>query len=310
MSEPVAIGVDVGGTKLVAAVVAADGTVLQRRRQRTPAADGDRLVDTLTDLVGELDDGLPVGVGIAAIVDPAGTVRYGPNIGVRDYPLAQRLRARLGRPVAVKNDATAAAYGEYCAGAAADVDDVVMITLGTGVGGGVIVGGRLVDGRSGFAGELGHVIVSEGGRQCPCGNHGCLEAYASGTAIGLTARERLVDRTVESPLREIVQLDGKAVTSAARDGDGFARQVLRDAGRWLGVGLASLANVLDPAVIVVGGGAAIQAGEFMIPPAREAMAARLLGEQFRSPPEVVPATLSDDAGMVGAGLFAAREAAA
>lgn len=305
MSAPVAIGVDVGGTKLVAATLDADGAVVERRRLSTPAGEGDRLLDTLTEIVEGLGGGLPVGIGIAAIVDPAGVVRYGPNIGVRDLPLAELLADRLDVPVVVKNDATVAAYGEYRIGAGRDADEMLMLTLGTGVGGGIVLDGRILEGRGGFAGELGHIIVHEGGRPCPCGNRGCLEAYASGTAIGLTARERLVDREITSTLREVVQLDGKAVTSAAVDGDAFARDVLREAGSWLGVGMASLANALDPELIVVGGGAAIQAADFVIPAARQALADRLLGRAFRTPPEVVHATLSDDAGMVGAGLLAA-----
>lgn len=307
MSGAVAIGVDVGGTKLVAASVAADGSILERRRQSTPAGNGEQVLRTVLEIVEALDDdGLPVGIGIAAIVDPAGVVRYGPNIGVRDLPLADRVAEATGRRAVVKNDATAAAYGEARVGAGEGAGSIVMLTLGTGVGGGIVIDGRVVEGREGFAGELGHVIVSEGGRRCPCGNSGCVEAYASGTAIGLLARERLVDREVETTLREVVQLDGKAVTSAAQGGDAFARSVLEEAGRWLGVAMASLANALDPELIVIGGGAAIQAGEFMIPAARDAMAERLIGRGHREAPAVVPATLSDDAGMIGAALLAAE----
>lgn len=305
MSEAAAIGVDVGGTKLVAAAVAADGTILERRRQRTPAGDGDQVLRTVLEIVDALDgDGLPVGVGIAAIVDVEGVVRYGPNIGVRDLPLAARLREETGRVAVVKNDATVAAYGEYRVGAGQGASDVVMLTVGTGVGGGVIVGGEVVDGAGGFAGELGHLIVADGGRRCPCGNRGCVEAYASGTAIGLIARERLVDREVVSSLRDVVQLDGKAVTRAAEDGDEFAREVLAEAGTWLGVAMASIANALDPELIVVGGGAIVQAGPYLLPAAREALAERLLGRRHREPPAVRPATLGDDAGMIGAALLA------
>lgn len=309
MPEPVAIGVDVGGTKLVAATVAPDGTLLERRRQGTPAGDVGRLIDTVCDVVSELGDDLPVGIGIAGLVDARGVVRYGPNIGVRDLPLAQTLSQRLGRHVTVKNDATTAAYGEHRAGAAGAAQDVIMLTLGTGVGGGVIVGGRVVEGASGFAAELGHLIVHEGGRVCPCGNRGCLEAYASGTAIGLMARERLVDRDITSRLRDVGELDGKAVTTAALAGDAFAREVLQEAGTWLGVGMATLVNALDPQMIVIGGGAAIEAAEWVIPAARAAMVPRLLGSDVRTPPEVVHATLSDDAGMIGAAFLALEEAA-
>jgi glucokinase len=309
VSEPVAIGVDVGGTKLVAATVTRDGRVLERRRKRTPAGRADLLVDTVDRLVADLGGTLPVGVGIAGLVDAGGVVRYGPNIGVRDLPLADELSQRLGREVTVGNDATTAAWGEYLVGAATAARDAVMLTLGTGVGGGVIVGGRLLEGAHGFGGELGHVIVQEAGRPCPCGNLGCLEAYASGTAIGLTARERLVNRDITSSLRDVDELDGKAVTSAALAGDDFAAEVLRDAGTWLGVGLASLVNVLDPELIVVGGGAAIQAGPFVIPAAVAAMRERVLGHDVRGLPDVVPATLSDDAGMIGAALRAVEAAA-
>jgi glucokinase len=300
-----AIGVDVGGTKLVAATVAADGTVLERRRLRTPAGNGDQVLRTIIEVVDRLDaHGLPVGVGIAAIVDPEGRVRYGPNIGVRDVPLERQLRDELGRHAVVKNDATVAAYGEYRAGAGQGASDVVMFTVGTGVGGGIIVGGQVVDGAGGFAGELGHVVVDDGGRRCPCGNRGCVEAYASGTAIGLVARERLVDREIRSALRDVVDLDGKSVTVAAEDGDEFARDVLAEAGTWLGVAMATLANALDPELIVVGGGATSKAGPFMLPAAREALAERLLGRRHREPPPVLAATLGDDAGMIGAALLA------
>lgn len=308
MSRAVAIGVDVGGTKLIAATVAEDGTILERRRQSTPAGDGDQVLRTVLEIVAALDDSeqLPVGIGIAAIVDPEGVVRYGPNIGVRDYPLTSRIRASTGRHAVVKNDATVAAFGEARAGAGRGAASLIMLTLGTGVGGGIVVDGGIVEGRRGFAGELGHVIVSEGGRRCPCGNRGCVEAYASGSAIGLMAREGLVDREVASTLREVVQLDGKAVTTAAQAGDAFAREVLEEAGMWLGVAMASLANILDPEVILVGGGAAIQAGDFVIPAARTAMGERLLGARHREAPDIVPATLSDDAGMIGAALLAAE----
>jgi glucokinase len=198
-----ALGIDVGGTKLVAATVAADGTVLERRRSRTPARAADELVATLEQLIGELGgDGLPVGVGVAGMVDPAGRVRYGPNIGVRDLPLAELLREVAGGEVTVVNDANAAVLGEQRVGAAAATDDVLLFTLGTGVGGGIVLDGELREGAHGFGGEVGHLIVEDGGRPCPCGNRGCIEAYASGTAIGLAARDRLVDQSVDSVLRD------------------------------------------------------------------------------------------------------------
>jgi glucokinase len=251
VSEPVAIGIDVGGTKLVAGTVAADGTIIDRRRDTTPAGDETSLVTTLIDLVKDLGDGLPVGIGLAGLVTPDGTIRYGPNVGVRDVPVAERVAEATGARVAALNDASAAVLAEQRFGAARGRDDVVLLTLGTGVGGGVVTGGRLVLGGNGFAGELGHIIVEDGGRLCPCGIRGCIEAYASGSAIALMARERLVDRSIESSLREHTEFTGRDVTDAAQAGDEFAGSVLTTVGSWLGVAAASLANALDPEVIEV-----------------------------------------------------------
>jgi glucokinase len=309
LSDPVAIGIDVGGTKLVAATVAADGRVLERLRRQTPAYDEDELVGSLRQLVGELGATLPVGVGIAGLVSADGVVHYGPNIAVRDLDLAGALAAVTDAEVAVVNDASAAALGEQRVGAAQGCRDVVMLTLGTGVGGGLVLRGELLVGANGFAGELGHIIVEEGGRPCPCGNRGCVEAYAAGTAIGLTARERLVDRAVDSRLREVDDLTGKAVTRAALAGDGFAQQVLRDAGGWLGVAIASLCNIFDPELLLLGGGAAVETSRWILPAAQESLGERLIGSGWRVPPPLELAALGDDAGMVGAALLAAERAA-
>lgn len=309
--RPVAIGVDIGGTKLVAATISAEGTVVDRHRRETPAHDADLLVGTLAGLVDELGGGLPVGVGIAGLVTPDGRVRYGPNIGIRDLDLRSRLAAVTGAEVTVLNDASAAAFGEQQVGAARGHADMVLVTLGTGVGGGIVTGGRLLLGANGFGGELGHLIVAEGGRRCPCGNRGCIEAYASGTAIALQARERLVDRSVDTSLREVADLDGRAVTTAAQAGDEFARGLLADVGGWLGVALASVVNLVDPGVVLLGGGAALQTAPWVRPAAEAAMADRLVGSRWRHPPAVELAALGDDAGMVGAALHARdRQAAA
>jgi glucokinase len=311
VTDPVAIGIDVGGTKLVAATVAADGTVLDRQRRETPARDASSLVETLRRCIGELGGGegrLPVGVGIAGLVSHDGEVRYGPNIGVRDLPLARELVEAAGEPVTVVNDASAATFGEQRVGAGRGHDHLLMFTLGTGVGGGVVVGGQVVVGHSGLAGELGHVIVEEGGRSCPCGNRGCVEAYASGTSIGLIARERLVDLSVGSTLRDEPELTGRTVTQAALGGDDFARSVLVEAGHWLGVAAGSLVNVLDPALILIGGGAAVQTSRWVIPAAAAALADHLIGSPWRAAPPLELAALGDDAGMVGAALLAAERA--
>jgi glucokinase len=311
VTDPVAIGIDVGGTKLVAATVAGDGTVLDRQRRETPARDAESLLTTLRHCIHELGGGggeLPVGVGIAGLVTPDGEVRYGANIGVRDLPLAARLEPSAGSPVTVVNDASAATFGEQRVGAGRGHEHLLMFTLGTGVGGGVVVAGQLVLGHGGLAGELGHVIVDEGGRACPCGNRGCVEAYASGTSIGLIARERLVDLSVDTILRDERELTGKTVTQAALSGDEFASSILVEAGRWLGVAAGSLVNVLDPAVILVGGGAALRSSRWVLPAAEAALAEHLIGSPWRAAPPMELAALGDDAGMVGAALLAAERA--
>lgn len=307
------LGIDIGGTQLRAALVAEDGTVLTRDRRPTPADDPGSLVPTLVELIGAIWEGCgehePVGIGIAGLVTADGTVRYGPNIGIRDLPLARILGEALDAEVLVANDASVAALGEQRAGAGVDRGDLVLVTLGTGVGGGVVIAGRLLTGATGFAGELGHVIVDEGGRPCPCGNRGCVEAYASGSAIGALARDRLVDPTTVTRLRDLDHVAGPDVTSAAHEGDTVAIEVLEEAGRWLGVALASLVNVLDPELILLGGGAAAAAAPWMLEPARVAMAERLVGSAFRDAPPVALAVLGDDAGVVGAGLLALETAA-
>lgn len=309
-AEPVAVGIDIGGTKLVAATVTAQGAIRDRRRTTTPAPRGDltpgadeRLLFVIADMANDLGPGLPVGIGVAGIITD-GRLEYSPNLSVEHLPIRAELEQRLGVPVTVHNDATVAGWGERMAGAARDVDDMVMFTLGTGVGGAVVLGGNPVLGAHGFAGELGHVIVEEGGRPCPCGNRGCLEAYASGTAMAKLAIERLAASDEPSGLRDVEVVDGKAVSAAAGAGDDLAQGILRTAGFWLGVATASMVNAFDPSIVVVGGGAAPGAAEWVMPAAREAMETRVMGHAHRDLPEIVLAALGDDAGMVGAALLA------
>lgn len=301
-----AVGVDIGGTQLRAAVVDAEGHILDRRRARTPAGTTEGLVNVLGPLLRELSGGrLPVGVGIAGLVTDTGVVRYGPNIGVRDLDLRSALAPVTDGPVVVVNDASAATFGEQRFGAGRGAADLVLLTIGTGVGGGIVIGGELVLGRRGFAGELGHMVVAEGGRTCPCGNRGCLEAYASGTAIGAMAREQLVDLTARSSLRGVADPSGPDVTAAAEAGDAFAQRILEEAGRWLGVAAASLANALDPERILVGGGAAGPTAPWLLPATRASLADHLMGGAWRPAPPVELASLGDDAGVVGAAALAA-----
>lgn len=305
MSGPVTIGIDVGGTKLLAAAIDESGAVVDRRRVVTPREDGTALVDAIAGLVRELGPDLPVGIGVAGIVDRAGTVRYAPNLRISDLAMGRLLEEALGAPVIVRNDATVALYGEWRSGAGRGADDLIMLTLGTGVGGGLLVGGHLVDGVNGLGGELGHILVQDGGRLCPCGNAGCLEAYASGTAIERRARARLADGSVTSLLTRFPgPVDGRAVTDAAAEGDEFAIELLEEAGFWLGVGIGALVNAFDPARVLIGGGAGINAGETLLAAARRTAHERIMGSAHRQIPDMVLAQLGDDAGVVGAGMLA------
>jgi glucokinase len=308
-----AIGVDVGGTKLAGGLVAADGGILDRVRRRTPD-EPDALVAEITDAVTEIESrhglgGLPVGVGIAGIVDSSDVVRWAPNLPLVDRPIGDELTKRLDRRVTVDNDANVAAWGEFHVGAGAEAaTSLLMLTVGTGVGGGLVLDGNLVRGAHGFAAEFGHILVLEGGPACPCGNRGCLEPLASGTGIGRHADEAIAAGRVPaaSALHAPGPLTGKRVTVAAHTGDRAAIEILAASGFWLGVGIASLANALDPEFVVVGGGA-IQAGELLLGPARAALADRLMGRGHRPPPPIVRAQLADDAGFVGAALLGLHE---
>ena len=309
-----AVGVDVGGTKLAAGLVDAEGTVTLRARRDTPARDAVAIAPLIAELASDLcaqagvAGTVPIGVGAAGVIDRAGVVRYSPNIDwAPGYPLRDDIVRHAATTVVVDNDANAAAWGEYRAGAGrAAAANMVLLTVGTGVGGGLVLGNRLVRGGHGLGAEFGHVIVLEGGPRCPCGNRGCLEALASGTAIARMAREQrqagqvpdgsaLADRPLE-------ELTGKVVTRAAEGGDAVAADLLDRAGFWLGVGIATLVNALDPEMVVVGGGA-MEAGERLLEPARAAFADRLIGRAHRPLPPVSKATLADDAGLVGAALL-------
>lgn len=308
----VAIGIDVGGTKIAAGVVASDGSVLARARYATPS-DARQIEPLLARIVRELADAdaldAPrVGIGAAGLITPDGVVRYAPNIDWVDFPLARVLEADLGTPVMVDNDANVAAWGEYRCGAAVEAhSSMIMVTIGTGVGGGLVLGDRLIRGAHGMAAEFGHIAITERDDPCACGGIGHFEALASGSAIGRFAREGI--SSGEAPSDSILHrhdldtITGKIVTVAAHEGDPFAREVIATAGRWLGVGVASLINALDPEIVVIGGGA-MEAGELLLEPARKTANEGILGREHRPVPPIVRAQLADDAGVVGAALLA------
>lgn len=309
------IGIDVGGTKIAGGVVDEAGTILAEARVESPADDTDRIEQTIVSLVQglradhEVD---AVGVGMAGYIDSGrSVVMFTPNLALRDVPLRADLEATLGLPVVVENDANAAAWGEFAFGAGADVDDLLLLTVGTGVGGGIVIDGELLRGAFGVAAEVGHLRMVPGGHPCGCGNRGCLEQYASGSALVRNARQRAVGGSPESrPLVERAGGDpaaitGPMVTAAATAGDPFCIDLLAELGRWLGEGIAALATVLDPAVTVIGGGVS-QAGDLLVAPARAAFLGEVIAPEHRPVQEIRTARLGNRAGIIGAADLARR----
>lgn len=312
---PPTIGIDVGGTKIAAAVVDSDGTIIARRQLPTASEDSGRILGTMVKVSQELRASAPavaaVGVGVAGLVDSAaGMVLGAPNIEFRNVPVTSALEDRLGLPAVVDNDANVAAFAEALFGAGRGAGDQIMITVGTGIGGGIVIGGALYHGAHGVGAELGHMVMDPDGPVCGCGNRGCWEAVASGTALGRLARERIEGGAGPDLLAlaggDAATITGELVGKAAVEGNAFARDVVASIGRMLGVGLASIVNIFDPEVIVVGGGAAAGTGELLLAPAREAMHAHILGVAWRPPVRVVSAALGNDAGVIGAAALAAR----
>ena len=305
-----AIGVDVGGTKVAAGLVDEAGTILARTRRPTPSTSPDDVERTIASVVGELragrEDVVAVGIGAAGFIDSSrSTVLFAPNLAWRDEPLRADVSALIGLPVVVENDANAAAWGEHRFGAGQGEDDLVCVTVGTGIGGGIVLDGRLYRGRYGVGAEFGHMQVVPDGRRCGCGQRGCWEQYCSGRALLHEARE--IADVQKAYGRRLLELGGgrpegieaPEVTTAAREGDPAALDCFAEVGRWLGQGLADLASALDPGVFVVGGGVA-DAGELLLGPARAVFAERLTGGAFRPHAEIRLACLGNDAGMVGA----------
>lgn len=310
-----ACGIDVGGTKIAGCVVDVDGTILEQARVESPATDADAIASAIESLVEQLrrhHEVVSVGVGAAGFVDKdRAVVMFAPNLAWRDEDLKARLESRLHLPVVIENDANVAAWGEFEFGAGHDVDDLLLVTVGTGVGGGIVLGGELYRGGFGVAAEIGHFRVVPGGRLCGCGNHGCWEQYASGRALVREAREEA--RSGSLLAREVLDLaggdpyaiTGPMITRAARAGDAFAIEQLATLGRWLGEGLASLAAILDPQLAVIGGGVS-EAGDLLLEPARVAFRANLTARGHRPEMAIRKAALGNTAGMIGAADLARR----
>jgi glucokinase len=307
-----ALGLDVGGTKINAFRVRRDGTVDERRTVATPADDPEATIRAMIDVAREIraSDVVAVGVGAAGLVDSdEGMLRFAPNLAWRDLPIAARMREGLGLPCQVDNDANVAAWGEWRFGAGRGYRHMLLVTVGTGIGGGIVAGRRLFRGAHGFGGEIGHVIVEPDGPQCGCGNRGCWETVASGQAVGRLGREAArehPDSLVATLAGDADAVSGVTVTEAALRGDAIAIEVFREVGRRLGEGIAGLVNVLDPQIVVVGGGA-ISAGDLLLQPAREACERAVEAPAFRPRVPIVPAELGNDAGAVGAAALAFEE---
>jgi glucokinase len=311
------IGVDVGGTKVAGGVVDEHGVVLQQNRRDTPAEDQARTRDTIVEVAAELAAQYPaataIGIGAAAWIDAAGaTVLFAPNLAWRDEPLRDYVAKAVGLPTVLENDANVAAWAEFRFGAARHADDsMVLITVGTGIGGGIVLNGALWRGANGIAGELGHIQSVPEGHPCGCGRLGCLEQYASGNALVRFARagarqepergSKLLELAGGDPLA----ITGRQVTEAAQHGDGVARDAFAKIGYWLGVAMADLAQIFDPQILVVGGGV-IDAGDLLMGPTHATYLDQLKQRGRFPVAELKAAETGSAAGVVGAADLARR----
>jgi glucokinase len=308
MSPGPVIGVDAGGTKLLAGVISDDLAVGHRVRRLWGGGDRAEVLDTMVEAVRAAGDGVAVGFGIPALLDfAAGVAVSSVHLPLDGLPFRDLMEERLGLPVYVDNDANLAALAEQRIGAGVGAQNVVMLTLGTGIGSGIVLGGRVFRGSTGAGAEIGHMTIDEHGPPCQgtCPGRGCLEVFASGTAIGRDGTDA-GRRSPHSALgRAVAQrgfVVGEEVAALAVAGDEVACSVMAAVGRSLGAGLASVVNIFEPEVIVIGGGASA-AGDLLLDPAREVVAQRALVPS-RDFVRIVPAALGEEAGMVGAGLFA------
>jgi glucokinase len=303
-----AVGIDIGGTKIAGALVDESGRIVREARVPTPETYGDDIIDAVVALVSELTEGAEaIGVGVAAagfIDADQATIAYSPNIGWRNEPLKAKLEAKITLPVILENDANAAGWAEFKFGAGRGTKNMIMLTIGTGVGGAVIADSRLLRGGFGIGGELGHIRIVPDGLLCGCGAHGCIEQYGSGTALLKSARLLADGGTDEgATLRKLRdqagELSGDQVYEAILQADPGALRLLRELGQWLGETVASLTAVLDPEVVVIGGGVSA-AGDLLLDPIRKAYLENLPARGFRPELSVKAAEFVNDAGVIGA----------
>ncbi|MDQ1396582.1 MAG: glucokinase [Acidimicrobiaceae bacterium] len=311
------IGVDVGGTKCFALALDDDGAIAAERRVPTPKG-AEAIVAAIVEVAGAVRDEVGevpgIGIGMPGLIERTGVLRFAPNLpGVLDLDLRAALAPHFqGIPFEFDNDATCAGLGEWAHGAAQGVDNALLVTLGTGIGGGIMLDGRPFSGAHGFAGEIGHMVVDPHGPPCPCGKRGCWERYASGSGLGRLGRDAAhagqATRIVELAGGDPENVKGEHVSTAAAEGDAEAAAVIADFGWWLALGLANLANIFDPERFVLGGGLAA-AGDLLFEPARAAFADLVEAHEHRPPIEIVPAQLGERAGAIGAAVLARNVAA-
>ena len=316
-----AIGIDIGGTKVAGGVLDEQGAIVARARRDTPhrSKSPDVVEDTIVGVIEDLldqtarEDVVAVGVGAAGWVSAdRATILFAPHLSWRNEPLQERLSTRVPVPVYVDNDANAAGWAEHRFGAGRGETHLMMITLGTGIGGALVMDGQVQRGRHGVAGEYGHMMVVPGGHRCECGNRGCWEQYASGNALVREARSLLLANSpvahdlLERLGGEDQNLTGPVITEAAQDGDQTCVELIADIGRWLGTGLANLAAAFDPGSFVIGGGVSA-AGDLLLGPARETFARELTGRGYRPMAQILQASLGNEAGLIGAADLARTE---
>jgi glucokinase len=312
---PLSIGVDIGGTKILAGVVDDEGTIIATALRATAKRDADAALAQVAEVVAELRAEYAVtalGLGVAGgVSNDRSFVYFAPNLVWADVPVGEIVRAATELPVVVENDGSAAAWGEFRFGAGREVDDCLMITLGTGIGAGHVAAGQLVRGAHGLAFEVGHMNAIPDGRPCGCGRRGCWEQYASGSALVRMARELAAEHRGEAT----VLLDmgdgtpegvlGEHVTAAARAGDPVARQAFSEFGMWVGRGLADLTAIVDPGMFVIGGGVS-DAADLFVADAQTVLEERVFGRMSRPLPVIRMATMGNAAGLVGAADLARR----
>jgi glucokinase len=315
--EPLVLGIDLGGTKILSAVSDSEGKMLSRDHSITPAVKGtEAVIQSITESVhraleqasvdiSELD---AVGVGVPGLASPeTGILFTSPNLpGWRDVPVRDILERKLGKKTFLINDANAAALGELHFGAARGAHDFIYVTISTGIGGGIVIDGDIYTGTLGAAGEVGHMTIDDKGPLCNCGNRGCWETLASGTALAREARHRIKQgvktRILDYADGDIEEVTAQVIHAAAVHGDSLAKELITQTGYYVGVGLANLINIFNPELIVIGGGLA-NIGDMLLGPAYEVAEERAFGPALRAV-RLAPAELGRDSGVLGAAVFA------